>query len=264
MNIGQSFIRLSLPTLGLAAGLTACGASRPSVSDLKIVGGAKVAATDVIVKSTVALVSPQGDQFCTGSLIAAKYVVTASHCLDDLPWSQFYVAFGPTAKPGSFTASRLRSAIKAQMNEAYDREQMNADEASAPPNDIGLVTLSAVAPAGYAPIAMMGANDELRVGETLTLAGFGVTRATAQTSGILYKVNTDLTKVDDVAHEIHFGGHRGKSACMGDSGGPAFVTRNNKLVLVGITSRGSSICDEDGIYTDVRYQLRWIANAERN
>ena len=59
--------------------------------------------------------------------------------------------------------------------------------------------------------------------------------------------------------ELEFGEKAYKSACMGDSGGPAFVRRNNKLVLVGVTSRGSSRCDSTGIYTDVRYFGDWIS-----
>ena len=47
---------------------------------------------------------------------------------------------------------------------------------------------------------------------------------------------------------------------MGDSGGPAFVTRAGKLVLVGVTSRGSGNCDGEGIYTDVRQFRAFINN----
>jgi secreted trypsin-like serine protease len=235
-----------------------CG-HRDEASDTKIVGGTKVVASDAIVKSTVALVSPQGDQFCTGSLISPTHVVTASHCLDELPWSKFYVVFGTSATRNSITSANLRAVKYFTMNEKYDHAAMDMEQASRPPNDVGFIQLAAAAPAGYAPVAMLGAGDALQQGETLTLAGFGVTRYNAQSSGILYKVTTNLTAVDATAHEIHFGGRPGHSACMGDSGGPAFVTRGGKLVLVGVTSRGSSVCDEEGIYTDLRYQRSWLS-----
>lgn len=242
--------------------VAACGPRPEAASDTKIVGGTKVTSADGIVKSTVALLSPSGDQFCTGSLISPTHVVTASHCLDDLPWSKFYVAFGTKATRATLTGASSRAVKYETMNEHYDRDAMDMDEATRPPNDIGFIQLASAAPAGYAPVAMLAAGDALQAGEQLTLAGFGVTRYDAQTSGILYKVTTKLTKVDDVAHEIHFGGRPGHSACMGDSGGPAFVTRGGKLVLVGITSRGSSICDEEGIYTDVRYFRSWISGKQ--
>ncbi len=244
------------------AALAACGQTPTDASDVKIVGGSRVSTSDVIVKSTVALVSPDGNQFCTGSLISPRHVLTASHCLDDLPWSTVRVAFGTVAKPGYFATGRLRTARYKKMHESYDREQMDADEASSPPNDIALLTLESDAPSGYTPVRVLGPSDALFEHETLTLAGFGVTRYDADTSGILYKVTSYLTKQDRVAKEIHFGDRRGHTACMGDSGGPAFVNRDGRLVLVGVTSRGSSVCDEEGIYTDARQFSRWIEAAK--
>ena len=109
---------------------------------------------------------------------------------------------------------------------------------------------------------MLSASDALTVGEPLSLAGFGLTRYDGQTTGTLYKVTTKLTAISTVAKELHFGGRPGHSACMGDSGGPAYVMRNNKLALVGVTSRGSSICDEKGIYTDSRQFRGWLSTQQ--
>jgi secreted trypsin-like serine protease len=246
--------------LTLSVILAACG--KPAAKDpseTMIVGGSRVSTSDAIAKSTVALVMPDGWQFCTGSLVSAKIVVTASHCLEGYEENSLYVAFGTVAQNGSYASSRLRYATRAVMNPNFDTAAMDLDVATRAPNDIAILVLNAAAPAGYAPVKMLAASDALTVGETLTLAGFGLINAFYGTSGVLRKVDVKLAKVATAAKEIEYGPSGGKSACMGDSGGPAFVKRNGKLVLVGVTSRGAGTCDADGIYTDVRQFRGWIS-----
>jgi secreted trypsin-like serine protease len=249
--------------MGLSAAACGGGGAQQAASDVSIVGGERVTSTDVLTKSTVALVTPYGDQFCTGTLIGAKTVLTATHCLADYSYSQLYIAFGTVARNGSFASSRLRKAASWKTHASYSETEMNRSAALAPPFDIALVKLEGAAPSAYRAVPLLRSGDAVQVGETLTLAGYGRTRYDRQDGGVLYKVETSLTAVDATAKEIHFGGHPGKSACMGDSGGPAYVVRNGQLALLGVTSRGSSVCDEEGIYTDVRAYGAWIAAAMR-
>lgn len=249
----------------LASLITGCGQGSGSeddlVSETLIVGGSAVSTTDAIVKSTVALVTPDGEPFCTGSLIAKRVVLTASHCIEGYSDDTLYVAFGTVAKNGHYARERLRTASRLTMHEGYDTEAMEQENATRPPNDIALISLSQDAPTAYTPIAPLKLTTPLQVGETLTLAGFGLTHWLYGSTGVLRKVDVKLTKLASAAKEIHFGETPGKSACMGDSGGPAFVKRAGKLALVGVTSRGDGRCSNDGIYTDVRYFSDWIANS---
>lgn len=237
-----------------------CGRTETDISETKIVGGVLVETADPITKSTVALIDPTGFPFCTGSLIDAKHVLTASHCLAEYDKDHLYVAFGVSAKNLSVTAANVREASYYQAHENFNTAAMDAETATQPPNDIGFITLSRPAPAGFAPVGVLHSNDQLVVGEKLTLAGFGLTFPFFGRSGVLRKVESKLHSVSTAAKEIEFGDSPGKSACNGDSGGPAFVTRNNTLMLVGITSRGPLFCNANGIYTDVRPFDTWIAS----
>jgi len=238
-----------------------CGSSADDqTSDVSIVGGTKVSATDPVTSSTVALVTPAGKSFCTGSLIGPKLVVTATHCLVGYE-DKVLVAFGTIAKNGSVKADNLRTASKFFLHEEYDTDAMDQDVPTKAPNDIALIHLEKAAPKGYVPVSLLGSEDSIAEGETLTLAGFGLTHYLFGSSGTLRKVNTKIKQLLPEAKELEFGEKANQSACMGDSGGPAFVVRNNKLALVGVTSRGSSRCNSTGIYTDVRYFGRWIKQA---
>jgi secreted trypsin-like serine protease len=247
----------------LLAGCGSPDAAEGDASQTLIVGGEKVVSTDAIVASTVALVLPNGEPFCTGSLISSRLVLTASHCLDGYDEDMLYVAFGTTAKPGAYARERLRYATKLRMHESYDTVAMDAEVATRPPNDIAVLRLNADAPAGFKPATMLAPTAALYPrAEKLTLAGFGLTHYLWGSTGVLRKVEVNLTSTSTAAKEIEFGATPGKSACMGDSGGPAFVKRSGKLMLVGVTSRGSSHCDDTGIYTDVRQFRDWIARQD--
>ena len=244
----------------VALTLAACGqkASDTDASDTKIVGGTTVGTTDPIVKSTVALLQPSGNAFCTGSLIGPRLVLTASHCLEGYTDDAMYVVFGPSAKGSAVKKANLRLVAKAVQNENFAPDEMDKDPQTGAPNDVALVSLTEDAPDGYAAATLLAADATITVGEKLTLAGFGLTNYIGVGSGTLRKVDVKLTAISTVGKEIEFGDTPGKSACMGDSGGPAFVTRGGKLALVGVTSRGSSHCDGSGIYTDVRQFRDWI------
>ena len=60
---------------------------------------------------------------------------------------------------------------------------------------------------------------------------------------------------------------KGKDSCKGDSGGPLMVEQRYKnkyrWVLIGLVSFGSFSCGTHGVpgvYTNVRYYLKWISD----
>jgi secreted trypsin-like serine protease len=61
--------------------------------------------------------------------------------------------------------------------------------------------------------------------------------------------------------EVHLNESKGQGTCSGDSGGPAFIIRDGKLRLWGVTSRGSILCDFEGVYTNLVEYRSWIEAA---
>lgn len=251
-------ILASIMSLGM---LTACGRDNQDVarSNLDIVGGTLVNAASAITKSTVALIDmTTGNAFCTGSLIGARTVLTAAHCVEGVAQTSIRVGVSFGVKASN---ARAIPVLQLTKHPSYNTAMMQSINPDAPPNDIALATLAEAAPAGYKPVAILGLTDRVVVGEALLLAGYGLTSPSgADLSGRLRQVTTEVTMLSEVRKELEFGNHPGKSACMGDSGGPAFVIRAGQIKLLGVTSRGSSACNLRGVYTDVRYFAPFLAS----
>lgn len=249
---------LSLSAAVLA--LTACGGAgdgeKQSASDLKIYGGAKVAAEDEVAPYTVVLLQNNAP-VCTGALIAPRLVVSAAHCAALIKKNRpAYIGFGLKAKEAKLVAVQNFVA-----HENFDAAAGSLGGKDVPVNDVGLIQLADDAPEGYAPVKLLGRSDSLRTGEPVVLAGFGKTDKKSgwfgTVLGELFQVETEVLEEAPLAKEVWFGNTPGKSACNGDSGGPALVRRQQELRLLGVTSRGRD-CKSEVIYTDLRYFQDWI------
>lgn len=294
LNSKQNMLAGGSVAIIAAAFLSACGTQQTdNASDLSIVGGTEVPASqqDARLWSTVALTTDivrpsapdqpplidQNHSFCTGTIVNARTIVTAAHCLQGfdpesrqkLPGyilpevSDFVVYFGTkVARAGSWVR-----AAKVVPHPDWDPNQTLSPTPSSAPNDIGVIVLSEDIPNSHRPVAIADSSVNLTQNQETFLAGFGVTRnRNTNDTGILRQVTTPLTKAEGNIKRFTVGQFF-RGACAGDSGGPAYIKVNGELQVAGATSTGAELAGNClGLmnnYTDVRYYKGWIESVSQ-
>jgi hypothetical protein len=122
--------------------------------------------------------------------------------------------------------------------------------------DLALAVLApgavAKAPLTVLPLAF---EDEVRVGDRATLAGFGLDEN--GDVGERRFVEETIVEVDDELVVVHGEGESG--ACTGDSGGPLLLrTASGELRVAGVLSVGSASCVEIDVYQRIGPVADWL------
>jgi MYXO-CTERM domain-containing protein len=185
---------------------------------------------DAAHPSVVALLY-QGEQFCTGTVIAPRAILSAGHCQAEMAKLPGFVASACTVYFGTTVGGGGRDVA---VETAHLHPQYALRDDGAPLNDLSVWTLAedAPAPAVAWQQTLLGAIT----GEQLTLVGYGVTDAAQQSGAGTRRVVTDsVTDEDDLY--IYYG-TGGGGTCQGDSGGPLLVNRGGVETLVGVCSFG--------------------------
>ena len=229
-----------------------------------IIGGVDMTASDPIQRSTAALYEPSSDgsggALCTASLIGKNTALTAAHCVQKGAYSPVMI-FGPNVRsPDSVHLPITGVAVNPawQQNRGRGMDQ----------GDIAVVKFKGQIPAGYQPATMDAANDNIQKGESAVLAGYGVSNAsTHEGAGVLRKTSVSVAEVRKGKSEMIFDQSHGRGACHGDSGGPAYFQRGQKMVLAGVTNRSypntaSDDCAHKVVYTKVSAYRPWIEKSE--
>jgi endonuclease G len=206
-----------------------------------------------------AMYYPDGQQGCTGTLIAPTVALTAGHCLYD---------GGPSAVlVGTNSLSRRSEGdfLPVMKRIAYPQSQSTYD--------IAVVVLGQASRFAPRPIATGWARLDIKDGASVDIVGYGaVDRDANQYINELQEATTTITDADCVrsagcnsaampAGELGAGG-MGIDTCPGDSGGPLYVTTSYGSFLAGVTSRGYDdnryYCSEGGIYVRPDKIVDWI------
>ena len=226
-----------------------------------IVGGG-VPSAEGVGRSVVTIVGSRGN-FCTGSLIAARLVLTVAHCVQ--PGATYkIVEYGADKKP------ELRDVRTVAIHPGFNMQAMLAHRATA---DVALLQLDAT-PQGKQPAVLGTPQIPIVVGSRFTIAGVGVTIRGEGSSGGLVRAagliatgkpgTLQIRLVDPLTQ----GARDGLGACTGDSGGPVFEDRQNGPALVGVVSwstgaNGAAGCGGLTGVTPLTLYRDWILQTAR-
>ncbi|XP_042870522.1 trypsin alpha-3-like [Penaeus japonicus] len=204
------------------------------------------------------------DQFCGGSLINDRYVLTAAHCTYDFVAKELSVRLGEHILSNSSETEVVTRKVAKIIEHPYYKP---GDEI----NDIALLKLSSpVAISETVLPVCMPPKKPRYAGKTAVVTGWGHTESGGTASDTLLEVSVKvLSQVEcrrgnygsAIKGTMLCAGSAGKDSCQGDSGGPlVFKDRAGNYDQIGVVSWGIGCGDEGypGVYTRVNKYLEWI------
>lgn len=260
-----------------------------------IMNGKIVKGNDSIASSVVGVYNKKFNSICSASLIAPNVVMTAAHCVPSRA-SDVKIVFSINidetlnAREQDILQDFVLPATDFKVGPTWNpkNETIEVDT-----GDIALIKFKGNIPAGYKPATFLTDVNELKIGNTVTLAGFGVNSVDMEKidpkkhrqldeaiengdvicsgdnknnygtcfkidrsgDGVLRMTSAPISFIHETEIRLN---EKNSGTCNGDSGGPAYIEKNGTYYLFGVTSRGNELCNEVGVYTNALYYKTWI------
>lgn len=237
--------------------LPACIVDLPPETEAaqEVIGGENATAGDW---PDVAAVLFNGQQECTGVLIAPTVALTAGHCNDP---SLTSILIGTTSLARATEGETISVARRIEYPSSQETE------------DLTVLVLARASKFKPRPIATGWASADIRNGARVAIVGYGAIDPDAKVYiNDLQQAETAITDADclekpgchaSVAPGGELGaGGMGVDTCPGDSGGPLYLPTAYGTFVAGITSRSYAnalySCSEGGIYARPGKVAAWI------
>lgn len=217
----------------------------------------------------IAALLQNGRQFCGGSLISRKHILTAAHCVAHMSRSDVAAL---TVRLGEYN---IKQSGETQIFETKAKRVVRHKDFTQQTlhKDVAIITLDKEVPVmNNVRAVCLDEGSNRHAGETGTVVGWGSIKEAGPQPDILREVTVKIwdnpTCKDTYGNAAPGGimdhmlcaGQKGKDSCSGDSGGPMSIGTGATWTQIGIVSWGIG-CGKShypGVYTRVASVRPWI------